>query len=180
MCPNKKVTKEVVRGEALRANTGIAERLPPASDLFRFAARSTTSPGSHFRRVDHRPLKMFRFSVGSAVLTCKDSSMKAFKNRYIFECWMAMRLGIPKGAHLLEAPLRSVSFGTFLAETRKVRSACQKNKSQLEKNTPRLLGAQRKFIYQKRFDSRYIVSRSMASAVFCLVIRRGPWSMYLM
>ena len=32
-----------------------------------------------------------------------------------------MRLGIPKGAHLLVAPLRSASFGTFLAETRKVR-----------------------------------------------------------
>ena len=31
------------------------------------------------------------------------------------------RLGILKGAHLLEAPLKSVSFGTFLAETRKVR-----------------------------------------------------------
>jgi hypothetical protein len=57
--------------------------------------------------------------------------MKAFKNRNIFECWMAMRLGIPKGAHLLEAPLRSASFGTFLAETRKVRSACQKDKSQI-------------------------------------------------
>ena len=42
--PNKKVTKEVVRGEALRANAEIAERLPPASDLFRFAARNTTSP----------------------------------------------------------------------------------------------------------------------------------------
>jgi hypothetical protein len=28
------------------------------------------------------------------------------------------------------APLKSASFGTFLAETRKVRSACQKDKSQ--------------------------------------------------
>ena len=44
LCPNKKVTKEVVRGEALRANAEIVERLPPASDLFGFAARSTTSP----------------------------------------------------------------------------------------------------------------------------------------
>ena len=48
-------------------------------------------------------------------------SKQALKNRNIFERWMAMRLGIPKGAHLLEAPLRSASFGTFLAETRKVR-----------------------------------------------------------
>ena len=119
LCPNKKVTKEVVRGEALRANTGIAERLPPASDLFRFAARSTTSPGPHSRRVDHRPLKMSRFSAGSAMLNCKDSSMKAFKNRNIFECWMAMRLGIPKGAHLLEAPLRSASLGHLSCRNKK-------------------------------------------------------------
>ena len=34
LCPNKKVTKEVVRGEALRANAEIMERLPLASDLF--------------------------------------------------------------------------------------------------------------------------------------------------
>ena len=34
LCPNKKVTKEIVRGEALRANAGIMERLPLASDLF--------------------------------------------------------------------------------------------------------------------------------------------------
>jgi hypothetical protein len=57
--------------------------------------------------------------------------MKAFKNRNIFECWMAMRLGIPKGAHLLEAPLRSASFGTFLAETRKVRRTSLLNKLRL-------------------------------------------------
>ena len=46
--------------------------------------------------------------------------MQAFKNRNIFECWMAMRLGIVKGALLLVAPLYSASFGPFLAETRKV------------------------------------------------------------
>ena len=46
-------------------------------------------------------------------------SMKAFKNRNIFERWMSMRLGIVKGAHLLVAPLYSASFGPFLAETRK-------------------------------------------------------------
>ncbi len=41
---------------------------------------------------------------------------------------MAMRRGIPKGAHLLVAPLRSASFGTFLAETRKVRIIYQIDK----------------------------------------------------
>ena len=45
--------------------------------------------------------------------------MKAFKNRNIFERWMAMRLGIVKGAHLLVAPLYSASFGPFLAENKK-------------------------------------------------------------
>jgi len=54
--------------------------------------------------------------------------MKAFKNRNIFECWMAMRQGIPKGAHLCVAPLRSASLGTFLAETRKVRKYHQFDK----------------------------------------------------
>ena len=68
--PNKKVTKEIVRGEALRANRKIVERLPPASDLFGFAARSTTRPGPHSRRNDYRLMKMFRFSVGSAEQTC--------------------------------------------------------------------------------------------------------------
>ena len=37
---------------------------------------------------------------------------------YVFP---AMRRGIHKGAHLPVAPLMSASFGTFLAETRKVR-----------------------------------------------------------
>ena len=32
-----------------------------------------------------------------------------------------MRRGIPKGAHLYVAPLWAASFGTFLAEARKVR-----------------------------------------------------------
>ena len=79
LCPNKKVTKEVVRGEALRANAEIAERLPPASDLFRFAARSTTRPGPHSRRVSHRPLKMFRFSADSTEQTCRFAICKRSK-----------------------------------------------------------------------------------------------------
>ena len=45
--PNKKVTKEVVRGEAFRTNRILAPDPTPAA-------------------FDHRPLKMFRFSVGSA------------------------------------------------------------------------------------------------------------------
>ena len=48
LCPNKKVTKEVVRGEALRANRILAPDPTPAA-------------------FDHRPLKMSRFSAGSAV-----------------------------------------------------------------------------------------------------------------
>ena len=47
--------------------------------------------------------------------------MEAFKNRNIFECWMAMRLGFAKGVHLHVTPLCSASFGPFLAETRKGR-----------------------------------------------------------
>ena len=48
-------------------------------------------------------------------------NMEAFKNRNIFECWMAMRRGIVKGRDWPVAPLYSVSFGPFLAETRKGR-----------------------------------------------------------
>ena len=78
LCPNKKVTKEVVRGEALRAKCILAPDPTPAA-------------------FDHRPLKMSRFSAGSTEETFRVSTMKAFKNRNIFECWMAMRRGIPKG-----------------------------------------------------------------------------------
>ena len=66
-------------------------------------------------------------------------NMKAFKNRDIFECWMAMRRGIPKGAHLCVAPLRSASFGTFLAETRKVPRVCLIDKLQFDGFTNNLL-----------------------------------------
>ena len=52
LCPNKKVTKEIVRGEALRANRILAPDPTPAA-------------------FDHRPLKMSRFSAGSAVQTCR-------------------------------------------------------------------------------------------------------------
>jgi len=58
--------------------------------------------------------------------------MKAFKKRNIFECWMAMRRGIVKGAHLPVAPLYSASLGTFLAETRKVQIQRQSDNLQFE------------------------------------------------
>ena len=41
------------------------------------------------------------------------------KEPHGIEVVLARRRGILKGAHLLEAPLKSASFGTFLAETRK-------------------------------------------------------------
>ena len=49
-CFGKKVTKEIARGEALRANSILAPDPTPAA-------------------FDHRPLKMSRFSAGSAVLS---------------------------------------------------------------------------------------------------------------
>ena len=52
---------------------------------------------------------------------CQFPDWQVFKNRNIFEYRSAMRLGFPKGALLLVAPLWSLSFGTFLGETRKVR-----------------------------------------------------------
>mgnify|MGYP003530059775 CR=1 FL=1 len=101
LCPNKKVTKEVVRGEALRANassprTPLPPRKPPPTEN----------------------VPIFSGLCGTNLQLCR---MQAFKNRNIFECWMAMRRGIVKGAHLLVAPLYSASFGPFLAETRKGR-----------------------------------------------------------
>ena len=107
LCPNKKVTKEFVRGEALRANGILApaplppQRLPPTENV------------PIIRRLCRADLLA--------------RSMKAFKNRNIFERWVAMQLGIVKGAHLLVAPLYSASFGPFLAETRKghIASVCQ-------------------------------------------------------
>ena len=51
LSPNKKVTKEIGIGEALRAKA--------------------PSPMYPTRRNDHRPLKMSRFSAGSAEQTCR-------------------------------------------------------------------------------------------------------------
>ena len=119
--PNKKVTKEVVRGEALRANSrncgAIATGNRPI--LIRCAEHhSPRTPLPPQRPPPTENVPIFSGLCGTDLQICK---MKAFKNRNIFECWMAMRRGIVKGAHLLVAPLYSDSFGTFLAETRKVR-----------------------------------------------------------
>ena len=82
-------------------------------------------PGPHSRRVSHRPLKMSRFSAGSAVQTsrfvkCKRSKIGAFLNAG----WRCGG-GYLRGRDLPVAPLRSASFGPFLAETRKGHKRCQ-------------------------------------------------------
>ena len=60
LCPNKKVTKEIVRGEALRANRILAPAPTPAA-------------------FDRRPLKMSRFSAGSAEQTLRFVKRKRSK-----------------------------------------------------------------------------------------------------
>ena len=102
-------------------------------------------PGPHSRRVSHRPLKMSRFSAGSAVQTsrfvkCKRSKIGTFLNAG-WRCGGGyLRGGAPRSeseqvdcrwqslhnfCDLPVAPLRSASFGPFLAETRKGHKRCQ-------------------------------------------------------
>ena len=81
--------------------------------------KSHPRPGPHSRRVSHRPLKMSRFSAGSAVQTyrlveCKRSKIGTFLNAG----WRCGG-GYLRGRDWPVAPLRSASFGPFLAETRK-------------------------------------------------------------
>ena len=101
LCPNKKVTKEIGIGEALRANA--------------------PSPMYPTRRTDHRPLKMFRFSAGSAEQTfgfvvCKRSKIGTFLNAG----WRCGGVILKRGAFTRSALLSRLLWGTFLAETRKV------------------------------------------------------------
>ncbi|MBE6979820.1 MAG: hypothetical protein E7431_05545 [Ruminococcaceae bacterium] len=103
LCPNKKVTKEVVRGEALRANRILAPDPTPAA-------------------FDHRPLKMFRFSAGSTEQTCKFAECKRSKiGTFLNAGWRCGGWILKEGAFARSASLSRLLWGTFLAETRKVR-----------------------------------------------------------
>ena len=75
---------------------------------------------------------MFRFSAGSAeqtweVATCKRSKIGTFLNAG----WRCGG-GYLRGRDLPVAPLRSASFGPFLAETRKGRTSYQLDKLKFE------------------------------------------------
>ena len=122
LCPNKKVTKEVVRGEALRTNRrnygAIATGNRPV--LIR-CAEHHLAPDPTPAAFDHRPLKMSRFSAGSAVLTCKFAECKRSKIGTFLNAGWRCGGGYLRGRDLPVAPLRSASFGPFLAETRKGR-----------------------------------------------------------
>ena len=70
--PNKKVTKEIVRGEALRINRRNSRALATGKrPILIRCAEHHLAPDPTPAAFDHRPLKMFRFSAGSAVQTCR-------------------------------------------------------------------------------------------------------------
>ena len=72
LCPNKKVTKEVVRGEALRVNRRNYGAIATGNRLVLIrCAEHHLAPDPTPAAFDHRPLKMFRFSAGSAEQTCR-------------------------------------------------------------------------------------------------------------
>ena len=101
LCPNKKVTKEVVRGEALRA-------------------KCTTRPGPHSRRNVDRPLKMYRFSADSAEKTygfvpCKHSKIGTFLKAG-WRCGWWIR---KEGAFARSASLRRLLLVLFLPNQEK-------------------------------------------------------------
>jgi len=122
LCPNKKVTKEVVRGEALRANRinygAIATGNRPV--LIR-CAEHHLAPDPTPAAFDHRPLKMFRFSAGSAEQTCKFAECKRSKiGTFLNAGWRCGGWILKEGAFARSASLSRLLWGTFLAETRKV------------------------------------------------------------
>ena len=118
--PNKKVTKEVVRGEALRAKCRNSRALATGKRLFRFAARSTTRPGPHSRRVSHRPLKMSRFSAGSAVKTCRFVTCKRSKiGTFLNAGWRCGGVILKRGAFMRSALLSRLLLALFLPKQEK-------------------------------------------------------------
>jgi len=100
LVPNKKVTKEVGIGEALRKGAlpyvpHQPQRLPVSKNVPIF---------------EHLRFKNFQVF-----------SWQTAENRYIFGCRLARRRrGFLRGHAFSECPLKSRSFGTFLGETRKV------------------------------------------------------------
>ena len=84
-----------------------------------------------------RPLPLAQLAVSATGGARIAPPSRAHLDRYskVSGCFLpflkhlpAMGRGIRKGAHLLLAPLTSASFGTFLAETRKVRQILLRDK----------------------------------------------------
>ena len=118
---NKKVTKEVVRGEALRANSrnygAIATGNRPI--LIRCAeyhSPRTLLPPQRPPPAENVPI--FSGLYGADFQVC---NMKAFKNRNIFECWMAMRREryIGEGAFTRSASPMAASLGYLSCRNKK-------------------------------------------------------------
>ena len=94
--------------------------------------KSHPRPGPHSRRFSHRPLKMSRFSAGSAMQTCRFATCKRSKIGTFLNAGWRCGGGYLRGRDLPVAPLRSASFGPFLAETRKGHKRCQFAKLKFE------------------------------------------------
>ena len=70
---------------------------------------------------DHRPLKMSRFSAGSAEQSCRFAECKRSKiGTFLNAGWRCGGWILKEGAFARSASLRRLLWGTFLAETRKV------------------------------------------------------------
>jgi len=96
LCPNKKVTKEIVRGEALRANRILAPDPTPAA-------------------FDHRPLKMSRFSAGSTEQTCRFVKCKRSKiGTFLNAGWRCGGWILKEGAFARSASLSRLLWAPFL------------------------------------------------------------------
>ena len=80
LCPNKKVTKEIVRGEALRANSRNHGALATGKrPILIRCAEHHLAPDPTPAAFDRRPLKMSRFSAGSAEQTVRFVKRKRSK-----------------------------------------------------------------------------------------------------
>ena len=94
LCPNKKVTKEVVRGEAFRANSRNSGALATGKRTILIRCAEHHSPRTPLPPRKPPPTENVPIFSGLCGENLQVCNMQAFKNRNIFECWMAMRLGI--------------------------------------------------------------------------------------
>ena len=119
--PNKKVTKEVVRGEAFRANSRNYGALATGKrPILIRCAEHHLAPDPTPAAFDHRPLKMSRFSAGSAEQSCRFAKCKRSKiGTFLNAGWRCGGWILKEGAFARSASLSRLLLVLFLPKQEK-------------------------------------------------------------